>query len=158
MAVLLTSLLALVATVVGLSTDTTPADVEVSATGSDAGTAVVVGAVALGAVVVGSYFCGGYVAARMARFDGAKQGVAVWLWSLVMAVLLGVLGAVLVSRVTIPSELDTARWPTVELGALGAGPVVVAVGGALLSLLGAVLGGMAGMRYHRAVDRTGLVR
>ena len=27
-----------------------------------------------------AYYCGGYVAGRMARFNGLKQGLAVWLW------------------------------------------------------------------------------
>ena len=28
-----------------------------------------------------AYYCGGYVAGRMARFNGMKQGVAVWIWA-----------------------------------------------------------------------------
>jgi hypothetical protein len=39
-----------------------------------------------------SYFAGGYVAGRMARFDGAKQGIAVWLWALIVAVIVAILG------------------------------------------------------------------
>ena len=42
-------------------------------------------------VVVGlSYYCGGYVAGRMARFDGIRQGVAVFAWAVVAAVVVAV--------------------------------------------------------------------
>jgi hypothetical protein len=30
-----------------------------------------------------AYYCGGYAAGRMGRFNGMKQGIAVWLWALV---------------------------------------------------------------------------
>src|SRR5206468_11418307 len=41
------------------------------------------GAIALLVVLLVSYYCGGYVAGRMARFSGLKQGLAVWLWALI---------------------------------------------------------------------------
>src|SRR5262249_57690945 len=34
------------------------------------------------AILALSYLCGGYVAARMARFDGWRQGLGIWLLSL----------------------------------------------------------------------------
>ncbi|WJL96928.1 hypothetical protein QSU92_07110 [Microbacterium sp. ET2] len=34
--------------------------------------------------------------------------------------------------------------------------ILTAVGAVIVALVGAVLGGMAGMRYHRRVDRVGL--
>lgn len=40
-----------------------------------------VGIIVLGVIVLVAYYCGGYVAGRMARFDGMKQGLAVWLWA-----------------------------------------------------------------------------
>jgi hypothetical protein len=39
-------------------------------------TAGIVGAIVALAVLFVAYYCGGYVAGRMARFSGAKQGVA----------------------------------------------------------------------------------
>ena len=51
-----------------------------------------------------AYYCGGYVAGRMARFDGVKQGVAVWVWALVIAIIVTVLGAV--------GGSSTTCWPT----------------------------------------------
>lgn len=114
-------------------------------------------AAALLAVVLLSFYCGGYVSGRMARFSGAAQGIVVWLWTVVIAVIVGVFGALLDGRYGV---LDAV------LGALptlpgGAEPGVIAwtVAGAALvaaSLGGSVLGGVVGVRYHRRVDRVGL--
>jgi hypothetical protein len=38
-------------------------------------------------------------------------------------------------------------------GVLSAGAAALAVGVLVVTLVGAVLGGLAGMRYHRRVDR-----
>jgi hypothetical protein len=47
------------------------------------------------------------------------------------------------------------RLPLNE-GTLTTGGIIVAVGVVAASLIGALLGGLAGMRYHRRVDRAGL--
>ncbi len=60
----------------------------------DAGTIGVAGAVGVLVVLLVAYFCGGYVAGRMARFNGVKQGVAVWVWAIVIAVVVAVVAAV----------------------------------------------------------------
>src|SRR5918998_3633597 len=44
------------------------------------------------------YLVGGYTAGRMARFDGVKNGIGVVIWTLVMVLVLGALGAVLGDR------------------------------------------------------------
>jgi hypothetical protein len=49
------------------------------------------------------------------------------------------------------------RLPLNE-GTLTTGGIIVAVGVVAASLIGALLGGLAGMRYHRRVDRAGLGR
>ena len=51
------------------------------AAADNAGTVGIVGAIIVAVVLLVSYYAGGYVAGRMARFDGAKQGLAVWLWA-----------------------------------------------------------------------------
>ena len=51
-----------------------------------------VGGIVLLAIIFVSYLAGGYVAGRMARFNGLKQGLGVWLWAVIMAILLGVAG------------------------------------------------------------------
>ena len=61
-----------------------------NATGT-AQTVGLVGAILLLVVLFVAYCRGGYVAGRMARFDGRKQGLAVWLWGVVMALVIAAL-------------------------------------------------------------------
>ncbi|GAA4265608.1 TIGR04086 family membrane protein [Frondihabitans peucedani] len=101
-----------------------------------------------------SYFVGGFVASRMARFSGLKQGLAVWLWGLVMSIIAAVVGVVIgsqaVSQVSnMGAGLKLESFITVD-ALIAEGLIVV------LSLGGALLGGLAGLRYHRRIDRFGL--
>lgn len=102
-------------------------------------------------VLLIAYFCGGYVAGRKARFDSAKQGVAVWVWAVVVAVLAAVAG----SQSNVLSQLDAFPRLPIGEGRLTTGGIIAAVAAVLVSLLGAVLGGLADMRFHRTVDRAG---
>jgi hypothetical protein len=116
----------------------------------------VAGAVAMLAIVFVGYYCGGYVAGRMARFAGARQGVAVWLWTLFVAVI-GAVIATVSGAVTGPWLDELFRLPLngglMSGGVISAGAAALAVGVLVVTLLGAVLGGLAGMRYHRRIDR-----
>jgi hypothetical protein len=111
-----------------------------------------VGGLILLAIIFVGFYCGGYVAGRMARFAGARQGVAVWLWTLFVAVIGTVIGTVVTGAVPVPSLYDLVRLP-MSGGVLSAGAAALAVGVLVVTLVGAVLGGLAGMRYHRRVDR-----
>ena len=115
-----------------------------------------VGAICLLAVALIAYFAGGYVAGRMSRFDGARQGVAVWIWGIVAVVVLAILGAVAGSEYNLFGGIDLPRVP-IDEGDLTTGGVVTLVlilGGTLLA---ALAGGKAGERYHRRVDEAGYV-
>lgn len=114
----------------------------------------VVGGVAAGVVVLIAYFCGGYVAGRMARFGGAKQGVAVWIWSIVVVVAVAALVAVVGNRTAV--EGVTAGLPPSMGADLSVAGAVATVAALVIGLVGAVLGGLAGMRFHRRVDRADL--
>ncbi|MGH8880534.1 MAG: hypothetical protein ACRD0P_24795, partial [Stackebrandtia sp.] len=104
-----------------------------------------------------AYYCGGYVAGRMARFSGPRQGFAVWVWAVVMAVLVAALVAVGADQYNLLRDLNNfPRIPVDEGGLVTTTGVTAAVAIALSSLVGAILGGSAGMRYHRKVDRAGL--
>jgi hypothetical protein len=48
-----------------------------------------IGGIILLAIIFVSYLAGGYVAGRMARFNGLKQGLGVWLWAVLIAILAG---------------------------------------------------------------------
>ncbi|NYD23117.1 hypothetical protein [Kineococcus aurantiacus] len=160
-AVLLTALLAATGTAVGLANSGSidqALDGAQSSLAGDAGTIGVAGAVALLVVLLVAYFCGGYVAGRMARFNGARQGVAVWAWAVVMAVVVAAVAAVAGSRYDVFSQLNSFPRIPVDEGSLTAGSVLTVIAAAVVALVGAVLGGLAGMRFHRRVDRAGLGR
>src|SRR4051795_5558758 len=52
------------------------------------------GGIALLVVLAIAWFCGGYVAGRMARFDGARQGIGVWLWTVLAAIIVAALATI----------------------------------------------------------------
>jgi hypothetical protein len=103
-----------------------------------------------------AYYCGGYVAGRMARFNGMKQGVAVWIWAIVIAIVVAIAGMVAGEQYDIQSELNNfPRIPTNE-GDITTNGIIAAAAIAAVTLIGAIMGGLAGMRFHRRVDRAGL--
>ncbi|POH62094.1 hypothetical protein C3B61_18525 [Cryobacterium zongtaii] len=156
-AVLLTALVAGAGAAVGLGTQADPEQTTAAAT-ENAATVGLIGAIALGVVVFVAYFCGGYVAGRMARFSGAKQGIAVWLWALIVAVVLAIVGAIAGSQFNVLANLNSFPRIPINEGDLALGSIITAIAIAIVSLGGAILGGLAGMRYHRKVDKAGLGR
>ncbi len=154
-AVLLTALVAAAGTAVGVATNTDAGQAVGQAT-QNVSTVGIAGGIALAVVLFVAYYAGGYVAGRMARFDGAKQGIGVWLWAVVIAIVVAVLGAVAGSKYNILGTLNSFPRLPVDEGSLTTGGVVALLVAALVSLAGAVLGGLAGMRFHRKVDRAGL--
>jgi len=155
-AVLLTAVLTAIGVAVGQSQGIDAGDVNDTAS-QNAGTIGLVGAIALGVILLISYYCGGYVAGRMARFDGVKQGVAVWLWAIIIAVVVAIVGLIAGTQTNILSNLNGLPIPT-SGSDLTATSILTAVGALVISLVGAILGGLAGMRFHRRVDREGLGR
>jgi hypothetical protein len=118
----------------------------------DAGTIGVASAIVLVLALALGYYAGGYVAGRMSRFDGGRQGAAVWLLGLAVTVVAIVLGAVFGSKYNILDRVSLPRVP-VDTGTLGWGTVITAVVVLLLTLVAAFLGGKVGHRYHDRVDR-----
>jgi hypothetical protein len=112
----------------------------------------VAGGVLLLVALLIAYYAGGYVAGRMARFDGLRQGVAVWFIALAVTVLLAVAGLVLGSEYNVFEQLDLPRIP-VDEGTVTTGGIIALAAVAVGTLLAAVLGGRSGERYHRRIDR-----
>ncbi len=155
MSVLLTALVSAAGTAVGLATKANIEDAT-SAASSNPDTIGIVGAIILLVILFVSYYCGGYVAGRMARFNGIKQGLAVWVWAIVIAIAVAVLAAVAGSKYDVLSKLDSFPRIPVGGGTLSTAGIIALAAIIIATLLGAVLGGLAGMRYHRSVDKTGL--
>jgi MFS family permease len=96
-----------------------------------------------------AYLIGGYTAGRMARFSGARNGLGVVIWTVIIAILLGIAGAALGSNFNVASQLHLKFDPQ-TVTAAGAISAVITL---LDMILGATLGGMMGERYHRDIDR-----
>jgi hypothetical protein len=150
-AVILTALLAAGGAAVGVSTGTDAADAK-----NKAGTIGVIGAIALLLVLIVAYYCGGYVAGRMARFNGMKQGIAVWVWAIILIVLAAVAAAVLGDKFNILDKVGGFPRLPVGGGDVTTGAIIAVVIAVIAALVGAILGGLAGMRFHRNVDKAGL--
>jgi hypothetical protein len=150
LAVLLLALLSAAGVAIGLTNGLDTVD---DAT-RQAGTVGLAGGIGLLVVLFLAYLAGGYVAGRMARFDGLRQGLAVWVIGLVVVVVLALVGVALGAQYNVLQRLDLPRIPVEEGTATTAGLVTL---GAIVvaTLLGAVLGGRLGTRYHRRVDRAG---
>jgi hypothetical protein len=150
-AVLLTALVAASGTAVGVLNGGSVSHPDVGVTWRGAR-----GAVIVILILFAAYFCGGYVAGRMARFNGLKQGVAVFGWAVLVMLLVAALGAVA------GTQWDALNAVT-GIPRFSTGPARVTTDGLLVGLLagaaaliGAVLGGMSGMLFHRRVDRASL--
>ena len=143
-ATLLTALLAATGAAVGLTSS------------SDASSTVgIVGGIALLIILMLAYYCGGYVAGRMARFNGPRQGIAVWLIGLVVTIVLAVAGVIFGAKYNVLSGLNLPRIPVGE-GSLTTGGLIALAAVLFGTLVAAVAGGKAGTHFHRKVDRVGL--
>lgn len=112
----------------------------------------IVGGIALLVVLAISYFCGGYVAGRMARFDGARQGVGVFVWAIVISALLALAAVIGGSEYNVLQRIDLPRLP-VDEGTMTTGGIIALVAGLVTMLVAAIFGGKVGERFHRKVDR-----
>src|SRR5215213_6309649 len=63
--------------------------------GAQIGAAMITGLVLVGILVFLTYFIGGYVAGRLARFDGGRNGAMLLLWSFLAVALLALAGGIL---------------------------------------------------------------
>jgi len=147
---LLVGLLAAAGAAVGL---TELSESEATGSASEIG---IGGAIALLAALAIAYFAGGYVAGRMSRFDGARQGLGAWLLGLIVTVALAIAGAILGSEYNVLERLELPAVPVgdSELATGGALALVIVIAGTLIA---SVAGGKSGERYHRKVDRAGFV-
>jgi hypothetical protein len=123
---------------------------------SNADTISLAGGIALLVVLAIAYFAGGYVAGRMSRFDGARQGAGAWLVGLLVTIALGIVAVVLGDQYNVLSQLNLPRLP-IGKETLTTGGIIATAAVLVGSLVAAMAGGKLGERYHRKIDRAGVV-
>lgn len=148
-AILLSGIVAAIAAAVGSALSVTQSAAERSAGSIGIGTGI-----ALLVVLVIGYFTGGYVAGRMSRYDGGRQGLGVWLIGLLVTILVAVIGAIFGTQYDPLRRVDLPTLP-VPTDAATVGGLVALAAVVLGTLLAAFLGGKTGTRYHTKVDRVG---
>lgn len=150
-AVILLSIVAAAGAVIGLTQAQATAGVSDPNSASTIGIA---GGIALLVVLFLAYYAGGYVAGRMSRFDGARQGLAVWLVGLVITIALAIAGTIAGNEYNVLSQLNLPSIP-VDGQTLTTGGIIAGVAALVVTLVAAILGGLTGTRYHKKVDRLG---
>jgi amino acid transporter len=149
--ILLTGILSAIAA--GLADKFTRAselDISTAEFRSEAGTVGMVTGIVLLVVLMIGYYAGGYVAGRMSRFDGVKQGIGVWVIGLLVTIVVAVITAVAGAEYDVFRYIPSIPIPTDTLTQSG----LIALGAVLLgTLLAAIVGGKVGQRYHTKVDR-----
>jgi hypothetical protein len=99
-----------------------------------------------------AYLLGGWTAGRIARYDGPPNGAMTGVWTLVLAAILGGLGAWLGSEYDVLRNVDLPQWfsrDALTAGAIASGVLAIAA-----MLVGGALGGAWGERFHRRADAT----
>jgi hypothetical protein len=148
LAALLVGLLAAMGAAVGL---TELSESEAAGNASEIG---IGGAIALLLALAIAYYCGGYVAGRMSRFDGARQGFGAWMFGIAVTLLLALAAVILGSEYNVLEQLNLPSLPVGE-STLTTGGAITLAAIVIGTLLAAIVGGKAGERYHRKIDRVG---
>jgi hypothetical protein len=147
LAALLTAIISAAGAAIGLTKGVSTTDAT-----KNADTVSIAGGILIVLILVLAYYAGGYVAGRMSRFDGGRQGFGVWLFGLLATVAIAVAGLIFGEKYNVLNQLNLPRIPIKE-GDLATGGVIALVAVLLLTILAAILGGKAGRNYHRRVDR-----
>jgi hypothetical protein len=113
----------------------------------------VIGSIVAILAVLVSFIAGGWAAGRMARYDGAINGVGTALWFILAVAVFGALGLWFGQDYNAFAMAELPNW----FGQVGADEVTLksiagALAGAVAAVLGGGIGGMLGEQYHREVD------
>ncbi len=150
LAILLIAIIGAAGAAIGLSENANPS----AQNAGTIGTLDIVGAIVVLAILALAYYCGGYVAGRMSRFDGARQGFGVWAIGIIITLLLAAAGAIFGAEYNVLQQLNLPRIP-VDEGELATGGIIALAAWLLAMLVAAILGGKVGERFHKKVDRAG---
>ena len=97
-----------------------------------------------------AFVIGGWAAARIARYDGPRNGLMTAVWAVVLAAILSALAAWLGDKYDVLRNVDLPQWFSTE--ALTVGGIISAAVAIATMLVGGFLGGLWGERYHRRAD------
>jgi MFS family permease len=104
------------------------------------------------AILFLAFVIGGWAAGRIARYDGAKNGLMAAVWTLVLAAILSALAAVFGDEYDVFRNVDLPQW--FDTDAFTVTAIVSGLAAILAMLVGGALGGAWGELYHRRADRT----
>jgi hypothetical protein len=127
--------------------------------GGQIGAPAITGLVLLGVLIFLTFFFGGYVAGRLARFDGGRNGAMVLVWMFIVILILALAAAIFSGFLPagmaegIANLVDRIASTAGNLAGAGVVGIVAAAAALLLALLGGSLGGRMGSRYHTEIDR-----
>jgi hypothetical protein len=140
---ILAALAATAAAAIGLNNELDRNDWAALGTGS---------AIVLAAVLLLAYLFGGYVAGRMARRAGLLNGLAVFLMAVVLVAVVGAVAASQADAEAIRANLRSLGIPTTgtEWGNIG---TLAGIASLAAMLVGALLGGILGERWHSKLTR-----
>ncbi|MGZ5372326.1 hypothetical protein, partial [Aeromicrobium sp.] len=150
MTILLVGIVSAIATGLDSSLDLTQAEADLRK-----GTIGISAAIAILAILAIGYFAGGYVAGRLSRFNGARQGVGVWVLGLIITAVVGGIGSIFGDQYNV---FDRVNLTSLPVQADDLTPRVILTVAAVLAgtLVTAVLGGITGQRFHSKIDRTSI--
>jgi hypothetical protein len=123
---------------------------------SGTGTEEIGDSLAIGGLVAGfvtllvAFLVGGWVAGRVGRYDGGRNGLLTAVWFVLAAAAMAALGAWAGDRYDVFADIELPAWfsnSDTTTAAIISGAV-----GILLALLAGFLGGKLGERYHRRAD------
>jgi hypothetical protein len=115
----------------------------------------IVGGILLLITLAIAYYAGGYVAGRMSRFDGARQGFGVWIIGIVITIILAAAGAILGSKYNVLQTLNLPHLP-IKGSSFTTGGLITSLLSLLVTLAAALGGGKAGEAYHRRIDEASM--
>jgi hypothetical protein len=104
------------------------------------------------AVLFVAYLIGGWAAGRMARYDGARNGFATGIWTLVLGAILAGLGAWIGSDYDVFRDVDLPQWFSTD--AFTTRAIISGAAAIAAMFVGGIIGGFWGERFHRRADRT----
>ena len=99
-----------------------------------------------------AYLVGGWTAGRIARYDGARNGLMTAVWTIVLAGALSALAAWFGSEYDVFANVQLPQW--FDRDALTSTALASGIAAVATMLVAGLIGGLWGTRYHRLADQT----